>query len=354
MLRFLQKRWFLVGLVTLLSLGLTLGLTDPALGQVWRERFFRPRVIVAAVLFLMAFSLDTSRLGQSVRRPGPVLWASAVNYLLIPLLAWLVMDWQVGPDFRFGLMIAASVPCTLASASVWTRKAGGNDAVSLLSTILTNSVCFLATPFWLNLTTVEGVQLDAREMVVRLVEAVLVPTVVGQLLRQVPPLRRLATRYKTPIGAVAQCLVLSLVFLASWNAGTYLHDQSVGLSWQAVALVWSTVVVLHVVALVVAVAGAKLFGFDRYDVPAVAFAGSQKTLPIGAYLATDPRFFGNPNLLGPGLGVPFVIFPMLMYHASQLFIDTLVADYMAAKLEGSTERGGSPEPLPRADAGDVG
>ncbi|NOX56187.1 MAG: bile acid:sodium symporter [Planctomycetes bacterium] len=337
MLAFLRKRWFLIGLVVLISVGLGLGLRDPAMGHRIRTELFRPRVIVMIVLFLMAFSLDSRQLGRSLRRPAPVLWASAVNYGIVPLLAWGTMRFQTVPDFAFGVMIAGSVPCTLAAASVWTRKAGGNDAVSLFATLTTNSLCFLITPFWLNLTTAQGVELDANEMVMRLLQAVLLPTLLGQSLRQIPSLGRLATIYKTPIGVVAQCFVLSLVFMASWNAGTYLHDNAEGPGWGGVILVWLTVMAIHLAAMLIAVAGSLLFGFDPRDRAAVAFAGSQKTLPIGVYLATDPKIFGDPNLLGPGLGVPFAIFPMLMYHASQLFIDTVVADWMAARLQRASE-----------------
>ena len=53
--------------------------------------------------------------------------------------------------------------------------------------------------------------------------------------------------------------------------------------------------------------------------------GTQKTLPIGLLIATGADMFGDPDLLGPGRGVPLAVFPMLMYHASQMFLDTVVA-----------------------------
>ena len=51
------------------------------------------------------------------------------------------------------MIVAATAPCTLASAAVWTRRAGGNDAVAILVTFITNATCFLVTPFWLILMT---------------------------------------------------------------------------------------------------------------------------------------------------------------------------------------------------------
>ncbi len=324
MLTFLRQRWFLISLVVLITSGLTIGANLSADGARSLSDYVKPRWITAIVLFLMAFSLDSRHLRNSFRTPGPVVWASLVNYGFIPLLAWSLMLVQRVDDFRYGLMIAASVPCTLAAASVWTRKAGGNDAVSLLVTLVTNTACFIVTPFWINLTTSSGVELELGYMVYRLLQAVLIPTLLGQFLRQFRGPASIATKYKTPIGVAAQGFILTLVFTAACKAGTHLTGDVASPDVTAVIVVWASCVAVHLAAMYVGMTGARLFGFRLADRAAVAFASSQKTLPIGILLATDPEIFG-------GKGVPFAVFPMLMYHASQLFIDTVIADRLAAQ-----------------------
>lgn len=336
----------MISLAALITLGLALGLNVPAerlqgaLGRLGppaaQALRVYPRLSTALVLFLMAFSLETRQLTASFRSPAPALWASAINYGMIPLIAWGVMGWQQTADFAIGLMIAAAVPSTMAASSVWTRKAQGNDAVSLMVTILTNGTCFALTPFWLKLTTGSEVRLDSGQLVTRLVIAVLIPMVVGQVLRQFPRPARLATRHKTPIGVAAQILILSIVFYAACNAGARLAENGASPGLWAVLLVWGTCVAIHLAAMFVGLQGGRWWGFSRADLAAVAFAGSQKTLPIGVLLATDPTMFGDPNLLGPSQGVPFAVFPILMYHASQLFIDTAVADRLAARQRDAT------------------
>jgi sodium/bile acid cotransporter 7 len=330
MLRFLQKRWFLLALVLLISSGMALG-TRLSPEAAWRfaERWpagvqagllHFSRLTTAIVLFLMAFSLDTRQLRTAVRAPGPAAWASLVNYVAIPLMAWPLMWVQRTRDFQIGLMIAASVPCTMAAASVWTRKARGNDAVSLMVTLVTNASSFLVTPFWLNLTIAgAGVSLDGGRMIVDLIVSVLIPIVIGQALQLLPRPKAFAQRHKTAIGVVAQALILLLVFVSSWRAGAQLTTRSAGPGVAAVVLVWASCIALHVGAMTLAALGARIGRFSREETAAVMFAGSQKTLPIGVLLASNPAF-----------GAPFAVFPMLMYHASQLFIDTAVADRLAA------------------------
>jgi sodium/bile acid cotransporter 7 len=328
---FLRKRWFLLSLLIVIPSGLMLGASLPPARVDTLTATLKPALLTGFVLFLMAFTLDSGQLVTSFRNPSPVLWAALVNVGLIPLVAWpLMVLFQAPPDFGFGLMIAASVPCSMAAASVWTRKAGGNDAVSLLVTVVTNGFCFLFTPFWLNLTTIGSVQLNAGEMILRLAYTVLIPTFTAQAIRQLPRPAAFATRHKIAIGAFAQSCVLVLVAFASCKAGTRFGGNGSAVSLGSTLAVWGACIGVHLGAMAVAVAGAYTFRFRRVDRIAITFASSQKTLPIGVYLATDPAMFGNPDLLGPGIGVPFAVFPMLMYHASQLFIDTVIADRLAA------------------------
>ena len=322
----IKQRWFLSMLLILIPAGLLIGWMAAA-EQVQRAVSFLPaRVVTATVLFLMAFSLNSSALKSSLRRPGPVLWASWVNLGLVPLAAIVLMKLQTIRDYQIGLMIAASVPCTMASCSVWTRKAGGNDAVSLLVTMLTNGVCFLVTPFWIIIATRINVDLGFDAMVSRLAMAVLVPCLVGQLLRLSKPAADFAIRNKTPFGVIAQSLILVMVFAASCRAGSRLQLNDAPPGVGATVFVLSSCIALHLGAMLIGVVGARMFGVCAADRKAIAFASSQKTLPVGVLLA---------EIFSRTAGVPFVVFPMLMYHASQLFIDTAIADRYAKQPEDS-------------------
>jgi sodium/bile acid cotransporter 7 len=279
--------------------------------------------LTALILFLMSVTLDNRQLRSSLARPAPVVWAIVVNYGLIPLAAWPLSRLQLTPDFVVGLLVAASVPCTMAAASVWTRKAGGNDAIPLLVTLITNSLCFALTPLWLQWTlpAVEGgaVQLDTGYLMQKLIVSALLPITAGQLTRLVPLLAVAADRRKVLLGNLAQACILTIVFWESIKAGPKISTSGAG-SAAAIALVWGTCILLHCGALAGSLIAARWFRFDVADQAAVAFAASQKTLPIGVYVAAAVS----------SAGAPLAVLPMLMYHASQLFIDTAVADRLAA------------------------
>src|SRR4051794_26777153 len=121
MRRSLAKRWFLLTLLT----GLTLAAVRPDLLRPFAVRL-NPRVVVSLALLLMAAGLDGRRLWESLVRPFPALWALLISYGPLPALAW-GLGHLLPDDLRVGLLLAASVPCTLASAVLWTRMAGGNE-----------------------------------------------------------------------------------------------------------------------------------------------------------------------------------------------------------------------------------
>jgi sodium/bile acid cotransporter 7 len=328
MFGWLLRRWFLVLLLVLIPGGLSLGSQLGASRVDALNAAIGPHAataLVILILFLMSVTLDNGKLRAALSRPGPVLWASIVNMGLIPLAAWPMSRLQLSLDFTVGFVIAASVPSTMAAASVWTRKAGGNDAVSLLVTLLTNSACFAVTPLWLRfllppLGASHGFRMDTGFLMQKLLVSALLPIVAGQLARLVPRVAAFADRRKVSLGVIAQGCILVMVFWESIKAGPQAATGALSGGIGAIALVWGSCMVLHLAGMLLAVSASRLLQFERADRAAIAFAASQKTLPIGVYIAATFSV----------AGAPLAVLPMLMYHASQLFLDTAVADQLAA------------------------
>ena len=327
MLRFLGHHWFVISVCLLVPGGFAIGrgMTPDQVKQ-FDENIgsWMSRGLAALILFLMSYTLDSSRILAAIRAPKAVIWASIINAGIIPLLAWPLMALQPIPDFRIGLMIAAAVPCTMAAASMWTRSAGGNDAISLLVTTITNGLCFLVAPFWLGMASGESLDLAAGQMMLPLIIGSFIPIVIGQLIRLHGPSARFSDRHKTAFTNVAQASIALQILWVCMTAGPQISKgvaQGDREGWMAAGLAWLSCIVLHVVGLILGAAGGKWIGYPREDRIAAAFAASQKTLPIGILIARDPALLGR-------LGLPFAVFPMLMYHVTQLVIDTVIVEFI--------------------------
>ena len=330
MKQFLAKRWFLVSLVATLVIG------------AWQHDILEPvaslkplrYTIVAIVLFLMALPLETRSILGSMKRPRAVLLPVAVTFGLLPLFALLVSQLLNRPMAE-GLLVAAVTPCTLASASVWTRRAGGNDMIAILVTVVTNLSCFIISPLWLVALLGDGadnLQINFQEMMIKLAALVVLPMTLAQLVRIHRPLGSWATGRKKTLSSLAQCGILFMVFTGAVNIGHRIFsEQEEPLLAGDVAWMIGAVLVVHIVMFWTGILLARAIRLSREDTIAVGFAGSQKTLMVGLQICLDA-------------GV--LILPMVTYHVCQLFVDTLFADYFAGQKEkqppgGSTGQGKS-------------
>ena len=316
--QFWKQHWFLILLCLILTSGISLGQWGPASVSGLFITSIQPKVTTAIVLFLMGFSLDSSKRTEALSRPAGAVWGCIVNLGLMPLLVWPFVMVQQLPDFHAGLILTAVVPCTLATASVFTRKAGGNDAVSLLVTLITNMSCVVITPFWLQIWFGRSESFDMLAMIQHLTWCVLVPTAAGQVLQLLPPLGQFAGRHRARIGMLAQMIVLLLVGVAAIQAGQVLGQQSSWPSWSSSGLMLTACVLLHLAGIVIAWQGARVLQLHRTEQIAVAIAGSQKTLPVGLLIAATPGLLDR--------SAPFITFPLLAYHAAQLILDGVLAE----------------------------
>jgi sodium/bile acid cotransporter 7 len=308
---FFLRHWFLAALVVVLAVGMGFSSSlTPLPGLAW----LRP-AIIATVMFVMALPLQTASFGLALRQPRAPILGVLVNACLVPLLAWgavTVVGATLGlkQDVAFGILVAATVPCTLASASVWTRRAGGNDTVSIMVTIVTNSLCFLVTPAWLHAMLGRMPEFDPVSMVGKLGLLVVLPITLAQLLRRARRIGAWATENKQTLSVLAQCGVLAMVFLGAIGMGNRISASDSSF-WVESTIAVALVLTVHLVALLFGIRLARLVGTSYRDAIAVGLAGSQKTLPVGLEVCAQ-------------LGI--TILPIFAYHVGQLLVDTVIAD----------------------------
>ncbi len=303
----------MLALAALFALGFFAhGALDPLSKQTWLRS-----VTIAVAMFLMALPLEASAIWDAVRRPYATLLAVLVTFGLLPLLAWSISP-LLTKEFAGGLLVAAITPCTMASATVWTRKAGGNDSAATVVTVVTNLICFLITPAWLYVMTGRsdtGLSLqDFGEMVLKLLITVVLPVIAAQLLRLHGEVATWATRNKAWLGIGSQVCILLMVLIGAIHTGQQLAGGAkMSNPVLSLTLMITAVLFVHVSAFAMGLGLAKICGLLRPDQIAVAFAGSQKTLMVGMEVS---------------LGAQYSVLPMVTYHVGQLFIDTLLADWL--------------------------
>lgn len=272
-----------------------------------------------AAVFLLFFL-------NGVRLPrNEVLAGMGEARLLAPLVLWVFgamtlagwLLWQGGqgwmpPLIALGFLYLGTLPSTVQSATAYSSLAGGNVAMSVIAAALLNIVgVFVTAPLFSLLAGSHAVGINGSGLI-KVFSMLLLPFILGQLLQD-----RLDGWVKTHRGIVSWTDRGSIA-IAVYVAFSSAVDQGIwhrldGSGWAMLAAGVS-------IMLAFGYGGAWLLGgilrFDRPDRISVLFAGAQKSIAMGAPLAT---------VLFPPAVAGVILLPVLLYHLAQLVVSAPLA-----------------------------
>jgi sodium/bile acid cotransporter 7 len=182
----------------------------------------------------------------------------------------------------------------------------------MMTTVVTNLACVIVVPIGIWLVLSKNAEIDAVDQVQKLGALVVFPLILAQAMRRLGA-DRWADRNRMRLSFCGQLGILAMVVFGSVaSAASAGGDDWLGaIPWLAGVSVLIAAVVVHCMALYLGIIFARSANLPRESQIAVGFAGSQKTLMVGLQIAID-------------CGVSVV--PMIIYHLSQLVIDTIVAE----------------------------
>ncbi len=277
---------------------------------------------VALLFFLYGAKLDSAsvRAGLlNLRLQGLTFGAT---YLLFPVLGLALaalFGGMLGPQLTLGLLFLCVLPSTVQSSIAFTSIAGGNVPAAICAASLSNLIGVVLTPLLVTRILHQegvGVSLDAVE---KIALQILLPFVVGQLLRRW--IGGFVGRHKLMTMVVDRGSILLIVYSA-FGAGT------VAGIWSAIpvsGLVLCFLVVALLLALVMGsmVAAGRALQLPRPDQAVLFFCGSTKSLASGLPMATA---------IFPAATVGATVLPVMIYHMTQLLICSAISQRMARRL----------------------
>jgi sodium/bile acid cotransporter 7 len=193
--------------------------------------------------------------------------------------------------------------------------------------LLTTGTSWLVTTVWVVWGTGVGAGVDGAALMRGLALVLVVPVGLGQLLRASDPVRRLAARGRRLFGVLSQLLIFALILQAVVEVSRRLDETASGLTFGALALTAVVCVATHLAALAAGLVSSRGLGFPRPSRIAVAFAGSQKTLPVALFLFHG--YFKHDY--------PLAVIPLAFYHVGQLVADTFIADGFAGRQQATAK-----------------
>lgn len=314
---------FLIGLVSMVGLAWLL----PDLGK--SGGLIRLDTVtvygVALVFLLYGLTLPPERMKAGLLNWRLHLLVQLSTFALFPLLVWGLAPLLVprlGADLTLGFFFLAALPSTISSSVAMTSIAKGNVAGAIFNATLSSLLGVVLTPLWVNwYLSSSGASLDLGQVLLKIMLLVLLPIVLGQLLR--PRLKDWIGRNMSWLKTLDRITILMIVF------NSFADSVAEGI-WEGQGRAAAVQAALGSLALFLAVFGAlslvcRLLGFGRDDAIAGVFCGTKKSLATGVPMAKI--MFGA----SPALGM--IIAPTILYHLIQLILVGVIARRLAERQE---------------------
>lgn len=135
--------------------------------------------MLGVIMFGMGMTLSAADFQQVLRRPRDVFSGAAAQYLIMPLLAYvLARGLRLSDNLAVGLILLGCCPGGTAS-NVITFLAKGDVALSVSMTTVSTLLAPLLTPTLMLLLAGHWMHIDAAALFVSIIEMVLLPIVLG-------------------------------------------------------------------------------------------------------------------------------------------------------------------------------
>jgi solute carrier family 10 (sodium/bile acid cotransporter), member 7 len=197
--------------------------------------------------------------------------------------------------------------------------AGGNIPAAIFNASISSLIGVFITPIWMSyvLASTNG-NYDLTAVIGKLTIQVIVPVVLGLLLNQ--RLGWFATRYKSALRYSDQITILLIVYTAFCESFSRHSFEAIS----AGDLLWLAALMLSLFFLMAGlITGfSRLLDFNREDRITALFCGSKKSLIQGSVMA---------NVLFPGSTAGVALLPIMIYHALQLIVASIIAQAMARR-----------------------
>ncbi len=249
-----------------------------------------PRLIsplLATIMFCMGLTLTPADFLQVAREPQKVLLGVALQFLLMPMVAWsvaLLLD--LSAESAIGLIVVgASAGGTASNVIAW--LAGGRVALSIAMTATSTLCAVAATPLLTELYAGRSMDVPVASMMQSIAQIVVAPVLIGVIINHFWRHRLVGKESALAVVSMV-CIVAVITIIVALNR------PQLFTSGPMVAVA----VMLHNLAgLTAGYWGARLLGCDLRDARTIAIEVGMQNSGLAGVLAT--KYFGAAAAL-PG------------------------------------------------------
>lgn len=269
-------------------------------------------LILGVIMFGMGVTMTVDDFKGVFKQPRAVLIAIVAQYTIMPLIAYvLCIVFSLPTEIAIGVILVGCCPGGT-SSNVMTYLARGNMALSVSATAASTLLSPIMTPAIFYLLASQMIEIDATKMFIDILQIVLVPIILGLIVRSV--LGKKAETYGEVMPLVS---VIGIVLIVAFVVGA-----SKARIIETGLLIFAVVILHNMLGYLLGFFIAKLFRLGYPEQKTLSIEVGMQNSGLGAALA------GMHFAASPVTAVPSAVFSF--WHNIS---GSLLATYWAAKAD---------------------
>lgn len=276
---------------------------------------------ISVVFFFYGLKLSPQKVRTGLSNWRLHLVVQLATFVLFPLLVLLaknILGINVREVIWIGVFFLASLPGTVSSAVVMVSIAKGNIPSAIFNASISTLIGVFITPLWMEIyLNTASVDIDLGPILLKLTLQVIFPVILGIILN--PLWGAFAEKNSKRLRYFDQTIVLLIVYTAFCES--FAKKMFEGYSVLLLVELGVAMIVLFYAVYVVIYLTSKILKFRHEDKITALFCGSKKSLVHGTVMS-KVLFAGSPY-------IGIVLLPIMMYHALQLVMVSVIAQWFA-------------------------
>ena len=276
---------------------------------------------VSLLFFFYGLRLDPAKLRAGLsnwKLHAVVHMATFIVFPVIVLSCKLLFDKENNNSLWLGAFYLSTLPSTVSSSVVMVSIAKGNLAAAIFNASISSLIGVFITPLWMGLfLTTAGNNFQLWSVIGKLTIQVLVPILLGLMLHS--RFGTFAEKHRKSLRYFDQSVILLIVYTSFCESfEKHMFDGFGALSLLGIGI---SMVILFFLVFTLITLFCRIFKFNREDRITAVFCGSKKSLVHGTVMSKV--LFPGSHLAG------IILLPVMVYHALQLIVASIIAQSMA-------------------------
>lgn len=279
---------------------------------------------VSLIFFFYGLKLSPEKIRSGLKNWKLHVLIQASTYLLFPAIV--IAGYPFFKEAHLSVWLAflflAALPSTVSSSVVMVSIAKGNIPAAIFNASISGLVGIAVTPLWVGLFLEQAAaDFNLGHIYLKLLTEILLPVVLGLALQRFG--HTYTVRYNKYLALFDKTIVLLIVYKSF--AESFEKDVFSSVGVFDLLLIASAVVLLFYGIYEIIGWIARRLRFNREDTITARFCGTKKSLVHGTVF--------SKVLFPASMPAGLILLPLMLFHAIQIFIVSIIASKLAKEKE---------------------